>query len=81
MFFPADPFLHQLHFILEHGFQPRLGNIAAVFLHAIDGIAKILVIGTHGLGNGTRGPARPKEMARRFLSGPNLGKRAVDIGI
>src|SRR5690606_6741175 len=81
MFFPANTLFHKSHLMGYHFFEAGLGYISPVFLGTIYGIAKILVIGAHCLGDGSRSTPGPKKMPGSFLTGTNFGKSAVNIWI
>src|SRR5690606_2732230 len=49
MFFAGDPLLDKACFMHQHFFKPFFSNISAVIFNSVDGITKVLIVGTHGL--------------------------------
>ena len=54
-------------------------TLSIFFLSSVNGITEIFVIGTHGLGNGSRSSSYTKKMPRHFLSCSNFGKGSINI--
>src|SRR5690554_2296772 len=42
-----EPLLNQSGFISQHAFEPVFGHVTALFFHAINGIAEVLIIRAH----------------------------------
>ena len=61
--------------MVEHRLQPGLGDVAVDL--AVDGVAHRHVVGRHRLGDRPGRAADAEEPAGHFLTGADLGHRAV----
>ena len=76
---PRETLLAEAVLVVQHLLHPGLAHIAARLLHAVDGVAEVLVVGADRLGDGAAGASGAEEVADDLLSGPDFGKGAVEV--
>ena len=55
----------------------RLADVTSIFLHTVDRVGELHVIGGHGLGDGAGRGTRLEKLARHLLAGANFDDGAV----
>ncbi len=71
----------ELVLVPQHVLQAALAHEAVPWLGAVDGVAELLVVGAHRLGDGAGGTAGAEEVAYGLLPGADLGEGAVEVRV
>ena len=81
IFVSWQAFLQELNLVAKHLLEAPFGYITSVLFRPIEGVAKILIIGTYCLGYSPRCPSCTKEITYSLLACPYFRESPVDMFI